>query len=82
MREHTFHLTIVSPAKQLFDGEATRITVPGSAGEFTILAHHAAIVSSLTKGTLTYEASGKEEKIEIQGGFVEMSNGVASVCIS
>lgn len=82
MNEHTFHLSILSPAKQLFDGEATRITLPGSAGSFTILAHHAPIVASLKKGEISYVASGNEQTMEIESGFVEMSNGVVSVCIS
>lgn len=82
MNEHTFHLSIYSPAKQLFDGEATRVTLPGTIGTFTILTHHAPIVASLKKGELSYVSGGNEQTLKIQGGFVEMSNGVVSVCVS
>ncbi|NDW12767.1 F0F1 ATP synthase subunit epsilon [Bacteroides sp. 214] len=78
-----FHLNISSPAKEIYDGEVTSITLPGSAGSFNILAGHAPIVSSLKQGTLRYTTSeGKEQSIDIQDGFVEMSNGIASICIS
>lgn len=82
MNEPTFHLMILSPAKRLFDGEATRITLPGTLGEFTILAHHAPIVASLRKGKLTYVSAGSEQTLEIESGFIEMSSGTVSVCVS
>jgi F-type H+-transporting ATPase subunit epsilon len=75
------HLNIVSPEKQLFDGEVSSIKLPGTVGAFTILPEHAPIVSSLTRGTLTY-VTDKENTLEIEGGFIEMSNGVVSVCVS
>ena len=83
MKEQKLHLNIASPEKQLFDGEIKVITLPGSAGSFNILPNHAPIVSSLKKGTIVYVLQdGSEHKVDIQGGFIEMSNGVLSVCIS
>lgn len=76
------HLTIVSPEKQLFDGAVTSITVPGTVGTFTILVRHAPIVSSLTAGRLTYVTpDGQEHTLDIGGGFVEMNNNDASICV-
>ena len=75
------HLNIVSPEKELFDGEVSSVKLPGALGAFTILPEHAPIVSSLTKGTVTYVAE-KEYELEINGGFIEMSSGVVSVCVS
>ena len=46
-------LTIVSPEKELFQGEVNQITLPGVMGSFTILPQHAPIVSSLTRGKLS-----------------------------
>lgn len=77
------HLSIVSPEKEIFDGEVSSVTLPGTMGSFAILPHHAPIVSSLKLGTLTYVTRENEEHtLDIQGGFVELSDGVASVCIS
>lgn len=75
------HLNIVSPEKEIFDGEVTSVQLPGASGLFTIWPKHAPIVSSLVSGTVSYVAD-KEYKIDIQTGFVEMSDGVVSVCVS
>lgn len=59
------------------------VTLPGVLGSFNVLSNHAPIVSSLQKGVVVYELpDGHEHRIEIEGGFVEMSHGVLSVCIA
>ena len=76
-------LTIVSPEKELFQGEVNQITLPGVMGSFTILPQHAPIVSSLTRGKLSYvTADGTAKDLEIAGGFVEMNDNNVSVCIN
>lgn len=75
-------MDIVSPEKEIFNGEVKSVTLPGTIGSFTILPQHAPIVSSLKAGTMAYvTGDGEEHSQEIQGGFVEMSNGEVSVCI-
>lgn len=77
------HLSIVSPEKRIFDGEVKIVTLPGTIGSFSILPGHAPIVSSLQAGTLSYTtAEGEEHSMDIQGGFVEMSGGMVSACVS
>ena len=70
------HLSIVSPEKSIFDGNVKIVTLPGMIGSFSILPGHAPIVSSLKAGTLSYTT------MDIQGGFVEMSDGTVSACVS
>jgi hypothetical protein len=41
----TFHLTIARVGENMFDGEAVSVTLPGTDGVFTIMAHHEAYVS-------------------------------------
>lgn len=83
MAENGLHLNISSPEKELYDGEVLSVSLPGMAGSFSILPHHAPIVSSLKGGTVSYvTADGHENHIDVQGGFIEMSNNVVSVCIS
>lgn len=82
MKERKLRLMISSPEKKLFNDEIKVVTLPGSAGSFNILPEHAPIVSSLKKGTITYVTSDdNEHKIDVRGGFIEMSNGIVSVCI-
>ena len=59
------------------------VTLPGMIGSFSILPGHAPIVSSLKAGTLSYTTmEGEEHTMDIQGGFVEMSDGTVSACVS
>ena len=75
-------LKVVSPEKVLFDGEVTRVIVPGTVGEFEILEHHAPIISSLEKGCVKYQAqSTQEERLDILGGFVEVQKDEIRMCI-
>lgn len=77
------HLSIVSPEMSIFDGEARIVTLPGTVGSFSVLPGHAPIVSSLKKGTISYTTTdGEVHTLDIQGGFMEMSDEVASVCIT
>ena len=76
-------LSIVSPEKKVFEGEVKSVTLPGTMGTFSILPHHAPIVSSLRAGVVSYVTiEGEEHTLDIHGGFVEMSNEEATVCIS
>ncbi|WP_300283955.1 ATP synthase F1 subunit epsilon [uncultured Alistipes sp.] len=74
-------LEILSPEKTLFSGEVQRVTLPGAAGEFTVLPHHAPVISSLTAGRVRYlPAGGAEASVDISGGFVEVNGDRVSVC--
>lgn len=76
------HLNIVSPEKEIFDGEVNSVTLPGVVGVFTILPRHAPVASILKAGLLSYvDATGSEHELEIQGGFIEMNNNAVSVCV-
>ena len=76
-----FRLDIISPEKSLYQGEAERVSLPGTMGAFTILPGHAPIISSLQAGKLSYLSGGQEHVVEIRGGFVEMSDGRVAACV-
>ena len=50
-------LEIISPTGTLFHGEATRVTLPGTVGSFTVLQDHASLLSTLDAGEIEYELS-------------------------
>jgi F-type H+-transporting ATPase subunit epsilon len=76
----TFHLSILTPDRAVFDGEVEYIEVPGGQGYLGVLAHHAALVSTLISGTLTVRhRGGHEDKLAVSGGFFEVSNNRATV---
>lgn len=73
----TFHFDLVSPEKLLLSGEVEQVDVPGSEGDFGVLAGHAPMVASLRPGILTIKRDGGEMKVVILGGFAEVSpNGL------
>ena len=74
-------LDIITPESSAFSGEVTLVTVPGSKGRFTILKDHAAIISSLEPGTITYRVGDEEFNLESAGGFIEVNNNKISIAI-
>ena len=72
-------LQIISTDGVIFEGEATKVTLPGTVGPFTVLENHASILSTLTKGVLEYESNGIVEAVKIKGGFVDVNNNQVSV---
>ena len=58
------------------------MTMPGVQGLFTVLDHHAAMISALAAGKLLYGAvNGEKESRDIKGGIADINNNVVSVCI-
>src|SRR3569623_601444 len=52
----TFHFDLVSPEKLLFSGEVDQVDVPGTEGDFGVLAGHAPLVSALRSGIMRVTA--------------------------
>jgi F-type H+-transporting ATPase subunit epsilon len=76
----TFQLSILTPERSVFEGEVEYVEVPGIEGYLGVLAHHAALVTALSSGTLTLRRSGGEtETHAVAGGFFEVSNNRATV---
>ena len=66
-------LEIITPEKEVFNGEINSVKVPGESGEFEVLHNHASIISNLTSGNIrviTIENNTKTFKIN--GGVIEM----------
>jgi F-type H+-transporting ATPase subunit epsilon len=69
----TFELEIATPERSLVREQAVRAQIPGKDGYYGILPGHAAMVSELGIGTLTYATNlGGSYVVAIHGGFVEV----------
>ena len=76
----TFTLSVLTPERAVFEGVVEYVQVPGSEGYLGVLAHHAALVTGLSNGTLTVRKPGGEvETFGVSGGFFEVSNNQATV---
>ena len=75
-------LEILTPEKKIFSGEVYGVQLPGTEGSFELLDRHAAIVSSLGKGTIKIlKDKTSTESYTIESGFVEMINNKATVLV-
>jgi F-type H+-transporting ATPase subunit epsilon len=67
----TFHFELASPERLVFSGEVDQVDVPGSEGDFGVLAGHAPLVTMLRPGIMTVYAGGQKQQIVVLGGFAE-----------
>ena len=83
MAEHKLlSLTISRVDAPVFNGDVVSVTVPGVAGEMTILAHHSSLISPLKKGVITVrKENGETEEISIELGTLEISQNHATILI-
>ncbi len=69
-----FHFELVSPEKLLFSGDVQAVVVPGTEGDFQMLAGHAPTMSMLRPGVVTVdETVDKTTRLFVRGGFAEIS---------
>jgi F-type H+-transporting ATPase subunit epsilon len=68
----TFHFELVSPDKISFSGEVDQVDVPGSEGDFGVLAGHAPLIALLRPGMMTVYIGGEQTKLVVLGGFAEV----------
>lgn len=74
-------LKIISSSDVVFEGTVDSVNLPGQKGSFTVLNHHASLVSTLVPGEIRYVADGQEHTVAISGGIVDVDNNVVSVCV-
>jgi F-type H+-transporting ATPase subunit epsilon len=65
-----FHFELVSPEKLLFSGDVDSVIAPGVDGQFTVLAHHAPVMTTLKPGVVTINGN---EKLFVRGGFADVN---------
>ncbi len=66
-----FHFDLVGPEKLLFSGEVEQVDVPGSEGDFGVLAGHAPLIAMLRPGILTIYTGSEQIRAVVTGGFAE-----------
>ncbi len=65
-------IQVVTPAGNVFQGEASSVTAPGASGEMGIREGHIPMISALNVGLLTIESEGSETLFAVDGGFIEV----------
>jgi F-type H+-transporting ATPase subunit epsilon len=69
-----FNFELVSPERLLFSEQVVQVIVPGVEGEFTVLAKHAPVMTTLRAGVVDATlASGGSKRIFVRGGFADVT---------
>ncbi len=75
-----FQVSVVTPERVLFQGDATIVVARGVDGEVGLMTGHAPIIVALAEGDLLIrEEGGREVRGRVNGGFLEMSNDVCTI---
>ncbi len=73
------HVTVISPERAVFDGEADAVVAPAFDGLVGILPRHAPFMALLGKGTLTVRRGAEVGRYAVAGGFVQVVHNVVRV---
>ncbi|MBI3395791.1 MAG: ATP synthase F1 subunit epsilon [Spirochaetia bacterium] len=72
-------VSVVTPARLLFEGDADSLTVPTTSGLIGILPGHAPLLSMLGYGLLTAHHHAGILKLIVYGGFLEVKGNHVTV---
>jgi F-type H+-transporting ATPase subunit epsilon len=70
-------LEIVTPTGVALRKQVTDVTAPSIAGEFGVMPGHLPLLAALRTGLVTYHEAGKEHRLAVAHGFVEVVNDKA-----
>ena len=70
----TFQFELVTPERLLFSGAVEGVVIPGTEGDFEVLAMHAPVMSTIRPGLIAVRetTSGAPKRIFVRGGFAEV----------
>ncbi len=71
------HFELVTPERLVRSDDVYMVVVPGTEGEFGVLAGHAPFMSTIRNGELAIYRGGmggEPERIAIEGGFAEVND--------
>lgn len=75
------HVSLISPERKLFEGEAESVSLPGSYAPFTVLSGHAPIISDLSAGKVQINTGSELLQFVVDSGFVEVSDNHVSALV-
>lgn len=73
------HVTVISPAASLYDGDADSLVAPAFDGEVGVLPHHAPFLTLLGHGRLTIRVRNAERHLRVRGGVLQVADDTVRV---
>ena len=76
------HVTVVSPSRELFSGDAHWVTLPGLDGQFGIWPRHVAMVAALGSGHLRIGLRDHSRvEFVVRGSFLSVADNVVTILV-
>ena len=72
-------VSIVTPDGRVYDHESSFLVVTTKLGQLGILPNHVPIITSLEVDEVRVKHGDSEDKIAVNGGFLEFSNNTATI---
>ena len=72
-------VSVISPERVLFEGEAASVVAPAFDGEVGILENHAPMMTLLGSGSLRLSGGGADRAFNIEGGFLQVVDNTVRV---
>ena len=72
-------LKVVTPIRLVLEEQVDELTAPGPLGQLGILPDHAALMTTLETGQLSYRKSGATAVVTVAGGYAEVLDNVVTV---
>lgn len=72
-------VSVISPERTVFEGQADMVVAPAWDGEIGILRGHAPLVILLGDGELRVQGPGGEQRFHVAGGFMQVAENVVTV---
>ncbi|MBI2042380.1 MAG: ATP synthase F1 subunit epsilon [Candidatus Nealsonbacteria bacterium] len=73
MSHDMFQLSINALDKNIFEGGAESLTLPGIDGELTILKNHIPLITALKEGKLRFKTDKGISELSIRDGILEVN---------
>ena len=73
------HVTVISPERAVFEGDAESVIAPAYDGQVGILPRHAPFMTLLGEGELKVRNTGTTHSFGVRGGFLQVVDDVVRV---
>ena len=72
-------VSVISPERVLYEGQAESVVAPAFDGEIGILSGHAPLMTLLGRGVLRLGAGGAAGRFTVEGGFLQVVDDTVRV---
>lgn len=75
------HFELVSPERLMFSANVSEVIIPGTEGDFGVLAGHSNLVSTVRPGVISIldDSFRVADRIFVEGGFAEVNGSSCTV---